>query len=219
MVSWKTAAGVALFLLAGAFSVDSAQADIQFVCTVEKTFDGVKYVPMERQLACPISVRLLSDNNGKEVTQASSCIIDQKSTVCRGTVKIAAGVKIKSVSTAPSLLRDDEITAGAVPASPELPLAQLSEDQVIATLKHGYFFPTPNNRFHNSTTPCDVDGDGRVSPLDLLVLNEFRRKNSWTVDLLKFDSRGEKVPFVDPTNNWVSDWRDEQAVLKCLNSR
>jgi hypothetical protein len=36
-----------------------------------------QFGPMGRQLACPISVQPSSDNNGKETTQASSCIIDQ----------------------------------------------------------------------------------------------------------------------------------------------
>jgi hypothetical protein len=95
----------------------------------------------------------------------------------------------------------------------------LSDDKKTATINHQYFFASPSNPYHNRTTPCDVDGDNRVSPLDMLALNEFRRKNRWTVDLLKYEPGNEPFAFVDPTNDWISDWRDEQRVLGCLSRR
>jgi hypothetical protein len=219
MLSFNTKTLSALLLFAGAFCHGDAHAQLQFTCTVEKTSDGTTFVAMGRKLACPLSVQYSLNDSDKEYTMASSCIINAKNLSCRGVVDLPAKARVQSVSTGPSLLNDEEITTGATPASKDMPLTQLSGDKKTATIKHQYFFASPSNNYYNRTTPCDVDGDNRVSPLDMLALNEFRRKNRWTVDLIKYEQGNEAVAFVDPTNDWISDWRDEQRILGCLNKR
>lgn len=207
-----------IIVVAGAIFISSpAQADLEFSCTVQRTDDGVKFRAMERSLACPISVQVARDDGSAQATYATSCIIDVKDFSCRGVVEVPAGAMIISVGTAPSLLKDDEVSTGAMPASKDMPVARLSDDKTKATVEHRYIFPVPYNFYHNSERPCDVDKDGKVSPLDMLVLNEFRRRNRWTVNLMKHESNGGSVAAVDVNDDWWADWRDERALLHCLN--
>jgi len=211
---------VTALIASGAIFVSSpARADLEFSCTVEKSDDGVKYGPMGRRLMCPMTIQVSRDGTGSESTYATSCIIDVKDSSCRGVAVLPSDAKIIAVATTASLLRDEEVVTGAIPASKDMPYARLSEDKTSATVEHRYIFPIPHNFYHNSTKPCDINKDGRVSPLDMLALNEFRRKNGWNVNLMKYESKGEAVPAVDPTNDWWGDWKDERAVLNCLNGR
>lgn len=207
-------------IASGALFVSSpAQADLEFSCTVQKSDDGVKFRPIERRLACPISIQFSRDGTGGESTNATSCIIDVKDATCRGVAELPSDAKITAVRTAPSLLKDDEVATGAMPASQDMPSARLSDDKTTAIVEHRYIFPIPHNSYHNSAKPCDVNKDGRASPLDMLALNEFRRKNGWNINLMKYEPKGESVAAVDVTNDWWADWRDERAVLNCLNSK
>lgn len=74
--------------------------------------------------------------------------------------------RVTAVTTARSLLNEAETQAGglSIPSSPEV--RQTSSGYEV---RHTYIFPQVANKFHNASSPCDINGDGAVNPLDMLL--------------------------------------------------
>jgi hypothetical protein len=158
---------------------------------------------------------------------SSACVIKPNETKCSGSIKIEYQYlwqrsELVAFGTAPSLLIDQEVLAGAVPVAPGYPnvKATFDSDKRELSVSHKYAFPTPTNPYHNAALPGDVNGDGKVAPNDVALLGEFLWRNNWRVNLTALGKlEGTMPPFPDVNKDLLVSTADYQGVVQALNRR
>jgi hypothetical protein len=198
----------------------------KFTCSVERTLTDTTFGSLQRSVVCPVvatfsSTRVVAGTRERQLRYVSAaCLIPTGATKCEGTFlqPAQADLRILAVTTSRSLLNEAETLSGALPLSNSFP--EVRTTFAGYEVRHAYAFPQVGNRFHNANSPCDVNGDGSVSPLDVLALVNFHNANGNNrINLSSFQPQPGSPQFPDPTNDWFSDDNDYRAVVGCLNSR
>lgn len=200
-------------------------SNYKFTCVVDQILPNNTFGSLQRPVVCPVAVSFSQRRLGVGMGQrqvrniSAACLIPKGETRCEGTFSPPnePDLRVAIVTTARSLLNEAETLAGAlsIPNSPEVRQTASGYE-----VRHTYAFPQVANKFHNASSPCDINGDGAVNPLDMLALVDFQNANSnRRINLSSFQPQPGSPRFLDPNNDWFCDDADYRVVVGCLNSR
>ncbi len=212
------------------FQTTPAEAQVaartyKFTCVVERTLTDNTFGSLQRPVVCSVvgtfsSMRLVAGMRERQVRyRSAACLIATGATRCEGVISHPAegDFRITAVTPARSLLTEAEVQTGAlpVPNSPEVRSFSLGYE-----VRHLFAFPQVANGFYNASSPCDVNGDGNVSPLDVLALaNLLNANGNSRINLSSYQPQPGSPKYPDTNNDWFVDDFDHRTVVGCLNSR
>ena len=202
-------------------STNLPNTEHSLLCTLGYLSIGDKLNAFKTPRVCTVGVTFNSPQSGDiSETRFGNCIVPAGATSCRDSIESpGAGWSAVKAWPAHSLLSEKEIMTGCIPLQNSYPRADIRTEppgSSMVTVTHQYNCPTPNNPWYNKTVPYDVNSDGRIAPVDVLIIgNLLRGLERRSIDLLSYS--GTIVGRPDVNNDFVVDQRDYEAVLRYLN--
>lgn len=186
------------------------------------------FVPLPTDLAypCTIQVRWMTKegHNGPDDFYTYSCMPSATTGKCEISYQAPSfgsePAKIAILQSLPAV-RDLLVSMGCVYQfnSPEVLTSNFRGLDLIT--KHRWVCPSvtsSTNRYYNQENPCDVNGDGRITPRDIQLFMGFQRRYGNDVNLRTHS--GENSPsFVDVNNDWRANWEDIRLLYLCIQRR